>query len=350
MFTKTRTIIRSKFLIFALAFALMLICLVAALTKFDDRIKGVNTESDTFPAGYEIGVWLWKSPDEISSEEMDGLLTKARRDGFTTMYVDIGKYIDITEGDKKSRVANLSKFTAANKEFITKAQAANISIQALAGSTDWSRESHSYIPTELLDYVELYNRQNPDARFVGIQYDIEFYRQSGFSENKVERSIEFLGLTRDLVDRVTKSDIFRANNFTIGFAVPFWLEGKNDTLPYVVWQERNGRFVEHFLNTLDDGRNTYIAIMAYRDTPYGQNGVMNLVSEEFDYIEKNTTNVRIIVGQETGVSEGKGTTFYGMSSKDLKKSINEVANEYQGYRAMSGFAIHDLYSYEELLP
>lgn len=56
---------------------------------------GIRDEQVEFPDGYTIGSWLWKSPDELTDQQVKELLSFAHEEKINTIFLDIGKYLDI---------------------------------------------------------------------------------------------------------------------------------------------------------------------------------------------------------------------------------------------------------------
>jgi len=298
----------------------------------------VRNESIEFPSDYTISTWVWKSPDELSSQEIEDLFSYASKERINTIYVDIGKYADIN--DEKDAVIKQEKktnFDNALKLFILKAQQKNILVDALGGGILWSNSSHQYIPPLLLDYVLGFNKANPEFQLVGIQYDIEFYSQKEYELNKAKYNSNFLNLTKELVETVRLHNSTSEKEFKLGLAIPFWLDS-----------QAGGYVFNTLADTLNKGSGSYFVIMAYRNSQSGSDGVFSLVKNEMDYVEKNTSNVSVLIAQETESQESAKTTFYGKSKQDLKQAVNLIIDYFKGHRVFSGIAIHHFYSYEQL--
>lgn len=348
---KNKTILPSKKarLIFLAILAALLIFLSSAISHmlgYFDFVKGMKTQKYFFPEGYEISAWLWRPPDEMDDETMNILLEFAKKEGINKIYLDISKYIDIVEGENNT-YRGLARFTTANKKFINKANSLNISVEALVGDSSWSRDHLSYIPLSIMDYVLTYNYQNPEAKFAGIQFDIEFYNQKDYAKNKQERMLEFLNLTKEVINKAKKYNL-KQDKFDVGFAMPYWLEDNKNNFPPLKYAGDTNSFMENFFSLLEEYPNSYVVLMAYRNKAEGRNGVINIVSEELNYLKNKQSNTKIVIAQETTIGEGPHTTYMRKSEQELKRTLNIVVDKYQDFENLAGFAIHDLPSYQKL--
>lgn len=329
---------------YVLIIIVTLFLLISIWTLFRDIIKnsvqiiGIKTEPIDFPDNYIVGAYVWESPDELSSSKIDELLLFANEEKINTLYLNISRYLDIVEkNDTSIKTTEIINFENTTKLFIGEAKKKNISVQALSGGPMWSNSSHEYIPPLMLKYIFDFNKRNPDSQFSGFQFDIEYYNQGTYKNNKLEFSSNYLKLVDKLIT-LTEFYKFDTNkDFQLGFAIPFWLDNKN------------GNYIfEQLADKMDRSKNSYLAIMAYRNYQFGQDGTINIIENEINYIEKNTPNVSIIVVQETDKGESSKTTFYGKSRQDLKQGFRNIVNSYHNYKNFKGIAIHHLFSYQQL--
>jgi hypothetical protein len=318
-----------EILVFILVVPIGLIAL-KQLTKAKQTPRN-STQVIEFPSSYTIGAYLWTSPDELSPEDVKSLLAFAHKEKINTIYLNIEKYLDILESENKEvKNAQMNKFDDSLALFIQESKNTNISVQALAGNILWANSSHEYIPPLLLKSVFDFNQAHTDTQFDGFQFDIEYYNQPGFSSKRAEYNSDFLSL----VDKLVKQT---SGEFKLGFAIPYWLDDKN------------GNYVFNDLAAkLNTAKGTYVTIMAYRNYPDGEDGVINLAKGEIEYVKKNTPNVSVIVAQETDTGEAPKTTFYGKSKQDLKYTVKTIVDYFKSYNNFTGIAIHHLESYKNL--
>jgi hypothetical protein len=323
----------------------VLIFILAAILFFGlmQKTKGnppetQNKEPVSFSSDSTVAAWVWKSPDSLTKAEVEELLSYAEKEKINTLYVDISKYLEIAEEtNSKARRQKTDVFNQAVKTLLTKAKEHHISIEALGGGNNWANYSHEYIAPLLVDYVFNFNKENPEVRFSGIQFDIEFYSQEDFKNSRDSYTADFLRTVESLAQKIDEYNRKTGYNVKLGFAIPFWLDGPH-----------GGVSLDPLLDRLNKTKYSYVAVMAYRNSPSGRDGTISLVRGILDYTDNNAKNVSVIVGQETDVGESPKTTFYYLSKRDLKKAVETITKSLKVYQTFSGIAIHHLYSYKNL--
>ncbi|CAN5281393.1 hypothetical protein BH10PAT1_BH10PAT1_2550 [soil metagenome] len=291
-----------------------------------------------FDDGFTIGSWLWKSPDELSSQDVQELLSYSKKEKINTLYVDFTKYLDIIEDQNPElKQEKLLKFNQSVVLLLSEAKKYNISIEALAGNPKWASSDDSYLPPLLLNYVLNFNKNNPTLQIDGLQFDIEYYNQKGYKDSKKDYNSDFLKLVKTLSENV-KVYVDNSNkNFKLGFAIPYWFDSAN---------------ADYILNPLFDilnlSKHSYVAVMAYRNYAEGEGGTLNIISNELKYTNEKAQNVSIIVGQETNILDSKNTSFFGKTKQDLKKTANSIIESSKSYNSFKGIAIHDFYGFKNL--
>lgn len=288
-----------------------------------------------------MGAWYWESPESADVSQYSLLLEKAHKNSINTIYLSIDGYLDLVElKDSAEKTQMLNWFNNNVIAFITKAQENHIAVQALAGATNWVTDDYAYIPPLFLTYVQQFNQAHPSTPFEGIQYDIEFYNDPSYGENKVLYSQKYIQLLTTLVQQSTQTPSLK-----LGFAIPFWFDSN---VPMIPINSQSKLLYQHLFDVLDTYENSYVAIMDYRNYTDGEDGAINLIKNEFDYLASENKSVDIIIGQETTNVEPAKITFYGMSKSKLHKNMQLIYKQYASHSSMKGFAIHDLEGFLQL--
>lgn len=294
----------------------------------------------------KVGAWLWKAPTDFSQHELEEMLTSAENAGIKELYVSIDLFVDITERKENvEKQAKLREFDAALSTFVKRAHERGIETHALAGGPEWTKESHRYIPHLLLTHILEYNKTvSRDARIEGIQFDIEPFSLPSFTTPEGQREIltEYITLVNDITERVKES----GEDLTLGFAIPYWLDGETRQLPLISYENATKATLYHIIDILSQIPQSYLAVMAYRTEPSGPNGTIALTKNEIVYANK--TPVKIVVGQETTDTEPTSITFYAKSKRDLRNAIRTISLHYDNDPSFGGVAIHDLSGYGAL--
>lgn len=311
------------------------------------RILGISTIVPDFPEGYEIASWLWASPTEFNPKDLQDLMDFCKREKINTIYLRIDDYINITELENKNlRKQKEVEFNNAIQRFLEVANEYDIKIHALAGHPSWSEPSLSYIPVLLADYVIKFNKSKENTiKFDGIQFDIEFYNQENFKNNKDASLLEYLELINNLVGKISTHNKKSDHQLRFGLAIPYWFDKDENK---VMWKGKDKQIAYHLIDILDQLPGSYLAIMAYRDSPRGKNGSINISKDEIIYAQNNTQNISIIVGQEVDNTEEKRISFFNKGKSYFKRAVIDIISEFSQYQVFKGIAVHDLLAYKIL--
>jgi hypothetical protein len=321
----------------------VLLILAGALLIRKEFMPNVLGTENVTPPQAPIETWLWDSPTHISASDLNVLISNAKANHVTTIYITIDEYIDIYElPDPAVKQTRMAQFNESLKNFIQVAQSNGISVQGLAGAPTWANSTYSYIPPIFITYVNEFNTANQGvAHLDGMQFDIEFYNQSGFDRNKQAKTKEYL----DLVSRLVQQTKSAQTNIKLGFATPFWLDSN---IPSFKYNGKKKTADKHLYDILNNYSYSYVAIMDYRNYADGIDGSINNIKDEMDYAKNTATNVSILVGQETGNEQPAKITFYGLGKDKMYTEMNKVYDYYRTNPNFKGFAINNLNTFISL--
>ncbi len=288
--------------------------------------------------------WMWTSVTELSDTEIKNLIVQSRTENISTIYVSLDPYL--TAYESKASAEEIATIINRYAYFIQAAHDSNISIQGLAGNTNWHLTDYSYIPKLLMQFVIEFNATQVRG-FDGIQFDIEPYSRSVFWKNQTEESKLFLELVTETRDELEQH---LGKDFQLGFALPYWFDGENSRLITVPWAGQQKYLTEHVIDILDQSTlETYIVLMAYRNNAEGSDGTIQHVIGEADYIKNNASSVGLLVGQETTNVQPEKITFFNLSIDDFTQQEKAITAAMSGYSSYKGIAIHHIESFFELI-
>jgi hypothetical protein len=124
-----------------------------------------------------------------------------------------------------------------------------------------------------------------------------------------------------------------------GADVVFWLDKlKPDGSPAypVTYRGVTKDAAKHLLDVVDN-----VAIMSYRNTAEGRNGVIELVAKTIEYAD--TTKARAFVGIKMADIGPSMETFFGRSEEEMMTALQSVDDT---YRADPGYAGLAFFMYE----
>lgn len=322
--------------------------------KLDKKpdIQGIITsepsEPITFPNEKVISTWLWKNPYDLTDEKMSYYVNRSAEEGINTIYVDIGRYIDIVEQDNKAKVAEeVAEFDRKSVQFLRLAAEKGIKVEAMGGGADWANNDHKYLPPLLITYVHDFNSRN-EYKYSGIHFDIESWNEPGFKSRKVQGYTQYLTMVDEAMKLNTELNTKHNTDLKLAFDISYWLDNENTNVPNMLWNGKVNYPLFHLLDILNREQGHKIAIMSYRNVALGKDGSAIHAKEELEFIRDNNMNIDVLIAQETSKQDIKKISFYGQSKDKLKTAANEIADYYKDFPQFKGIAIHSLESYLEL--
>ncbi len=158
--------------------------------------------------------------------------------------------------------------------------------------------------------VAEYNRGAPASeRFAGVHYDVEPYLIPGFQgPRRAEILEEYSALVADL------AEVAHRGGLTLGVDIPFWLDGRDEATGQRFEIDVDGArrpVLDAVLSHVDE-----VAVMAYRTTAGGPNGVVAQAAREV--ARASAAGVGVYVGLETRrIYDEEQYTFRGPARSGL---------------------------------
>lgn len=288
--------------------------------------------------GISISSWVWDSPSKFAPEA-DTKLDFAEKEGVSDLYLYVDDYIDLYElPDSVQKEEKIADFDNAVKEIIGKANKRNIHIYALSGNSNWAFDSHSYIPPIILKHVYYFNKENPGTTLKGIIFDIEFYNDKYFTEDTIYNTKSYLNLVSDLAKQTLQSNKVYNQQVELGFALPFWTDQASELVPTPLTLN-----VIDILNSVPKSK---IVIMAYRNTIFGDDGVLAITQDKLNYADSKS--VDIIIGQEIRDVDEKNVSLFGKNKSEIIQYVFDIAQNLINHKSFAGIAIHDFTAFQKL--
>jgi hypothetical protein len=294
-------------------------------------------------------IWDWSNPLAKTQKDLDELSDFMYLHQLNAVYIDVGQYETITTDqttDPSIVTERKQKLETALDRYITTLKKRNIAVYAAAGDVSWSNPDKRHIPLGILQAVESYNGSHPNARFAGMEFDIESYNQPGFATGST--TVQSLTLTDYLtmVDKLAaETETFNrqtSSNFELGFAIPYWFDNENGNIPAVTWNDKTGPTLFHLMDRLNRLPKSNVVVMAYRNVARGTDGIISHARTEVDYAQSKASNVKVIIGQEVNDTEPAKITYYGESVTELSSQVKVLSEVFSETGSFDGVAINDL--------
>ncbi len=332
---------------------------VAAVLALVGGITMAVTENNTppkaasitsFPTNLRVGVWNWTQPDLTTDIQDSDAAVALKAQGVTEVYIDISSYNDYDELPSPDRQAKVDGFNHALAAEVAALREQGISAHALVGNKHWSDPDVAYIPLKLLNYVHSYNASVPSSEQLnGIQFDIEFYNDKEFKDDRAQNTTNYLALVRQLV--TLRTQLFGDSDFALGFAVPSVLNGQaTTTVPNVPFDGVAAQPpLTHIVSMLKDVPASYVALMVYRNHATGDGGTIDVAAPSVKIIQDTGAGkVAVLIGEETTKQTPVTITYFGGTKATLHAAVTQIRQAYQHTPAFDGIAINDQQGFLDL--
>lgn len=279
-------------------------------------------------------VWTWERPSYAmleSPQVADEALAFLQRKRIDVVYL----YADAFQG-RNLLVQQPARYRA----FIRTAHARGIRVYALLGS--WYLHTERYVlprhqrkAVAMLQQVLDYNATAaPDARFDGVNYDIEPHLLDEWEDATRPRLLRgFLDMTAAMMEARRRS----GQALPIGPAMPFWWDGIA-----LEWRGVRKPVSEHVADLTD-----YVALMDYRNRAEGRDSILSHAEDEMAYADR--IGKRVVVGLEFNPGEPAKLSFHGMDEAVFEREAAKVEAAYGGRRGFDGFVFHHYEGYRRFV-
>ena len=282
----------------------------------------------------EYGSWIWTPIMQMTPDYVEKTLSDAKTNGVNVIYLSIDSYLDIftmEKGAERERQKDI--FTNKLKDFITRANAKGIAVDAEAGWRNWAEGDNIYKGFAIVNYVKNFNVTNQN-KFRGFQYDVEPYLLDDYEENKETILRNFVELVDKTVYFLKDSDLY----FSV--VVPDFYDEKDDFTPKFSYNGKKESAFKHLLNILEKKENSSIIIMSYRNFAEGDDGSIEVSNNEMQTAKKGKYDTKIIIAQETGDFPPPYITFHNTSKKYFDNELKKINNAFDDHPSFGGIAVH----------
>ncbi|MBB5035000.1 hypothetical protein [Prosthecobacter vanneervenii] len=197
-----------------------------------------------------------------------------------------------------------------------------------------------------MEGILAFNREGPsDAHFDGVHLDIEPHGLPQWKKadlaQKCDLLTQFVEVNHKAVSRAHSAE----PGLIYGVDIVFWLdkttpEGK-PAYP-VTFQGAAKDAAKHLLDCVD-----HVAIMSYRDTAEGKNGIVSLVAKTIAYAD--TTKAKVFVGAKMANIGPMMEGFYGMTEAQMMSALKAVDDAYTPHPGYAGLAFF-MYEAFKIMP
>jgi hypothetical protein len=296
-----------------------------------------------------MAVYEWHNAGDLPIEEVRQRLEFLRENGFTTIYLELGNYLEAADQPEGTpgRQQRLNDIRRKIRRFVATASSLGFTVHGLGGGPHWIGEL-SYLGRLLVRLVGGYNvGVAPKERLQGVQLDIEPYADEAFLQRGEEGLVEYLDTLRGIVGAFKRIRFQHANRYLqLGFAIPFWFDAEDDDAPGPVrFRGEVKPVAHHIIDMVRRLHRAYLVVMSYRNVTDGDDGSIAHARGEFEYASEIGARCGLVVGQQYGDVEPDSITFHGFTRSEFQAAADAITDAFEGYRQFRGLSVDDLDSY-----
>jgi len=249
-------------------------------------------------------LWVWETEqliDPARPKDRDQFLDFCFRQGINQVYVSLDLVLQKSEAGPHFNIPNPDGY----RQVLEGAHRMGLTVEALAGSSEWAAEANHPLALAAVDAVLAFNRASPArARFDGLHFDVEPYLLVGYADPTYRPQ-----LLREFLEMIAKCALRARTEGQIRFGcdVPAWFYPSKDqghSALTVDFQGQKKTLGEHLTDLLDT-----VTLMDYRNEADGSSGMISASLPAIFYAE--SAGKRIQVGVETSL-EPERTHYFGL--------------------------------------
>ncbi len=233
-------------------------------------------------------LWVWRTGEILrSDEERTRFLAFVEDGGFDKVFM----YLPPAEGSRVER--GFVPFDGRELSvLIADLTARGAETYALDGDPAYVLPGNREGILRTVGRIGSYNRNAPpEARFVGVRYNVEPYLLPGFQGPRQQEFLDgYAALVTDLARRA------QGEGLRVGLDIPLWWDSRDEDTGELLEATVDGRrasLLDHILAVVDD-----ISVMGYRTSAYGADGSIVQVLGELN--SAAALGAEVFVGLESG--------------------------------------------------
>jgi hypothetical protein len=331
-----------------LAGVLVVAAVVAAVMGGGRAASAGPRSGAATPAQPGLAVYEWRGLSQLARPSTRQRLRFLRGQGFTTVYVDLGEYLDAADQPKTPEQQALLRRLGGNLAyFVAEASHLGLTVHAVGAGPTWTEPELRYLGPKLVQLVGQYNATAAAAqRLKGVQLDIEPYVDPSFFDDTQSALIAYLETIQDIVASYRQVRARSGNHaLRLGVAIPFWFDGEAGAPGPVPFDGATKPAAFHLVDQLADLAHAYVVVMAYRNFTAGEDGSISHLRSEFDYLSSVGAKCGLVVGQEYTEEEPPEVTFHGLSRGVFRAAAAEIAAAYGQLAQFGGLSVNDVDAY-----
>jgi len=314
------------------------------------RWAAAHPRDDDWPPRHHglAAAYEWHDAGQLTRREARQRLWFLKRHRFETVYLDLGDYLDVADQpESPEQQARLRELRRHLRHFVADASRLGLAVHAVGGGPTWTEEPLRYLGSKLVEVVADYNAGvGPWERLDGVQLDIEPYALPGFFDDEEAALVAYVETLDGIVATWRRQAARFANHrLELGFAVPFWFDGRGGSPSPVPFKGATKPAIHHVIDLVEDFHRAYLVVMSYRNVAGGEDGSIAHARDEFAYARSVGADCGLLVAQQFGNVQPPEVTFHGLDRGDFERAAARIVEAFGRSPQFRGLAVDDLDGY-----
>jgi len=295
-----------------------------------------------------LAAYEWHGAGRLTRREARQRLRFLHRHGFKTVYLDLGDYLGAADQpesrDQQWRIRKLRRHL---RRYVADASRLGLAVHAVGGGPTWTDEPLRYLGSKLVELVADYNADVvARERLGGVQFDIEPYVLPSFFDNEEAALVAYLETLQSIVGIYRRVAARSPNRrLQLGFAVPFWFDGRGRSPGPVRFEGATKPAVYHLIDLVKDLRHAYLVVMSYRNFAKRPDGSIAHARDEVRYARSVGARCGLVVGQQFGDVPPPKITFHGRDRRAFAKAAKQIIRVFGYFPQFRGLSVDNVDGY-----
>jgi hypothetical protein len=322
--------------------------LAAMLVAAGGLTAGAAAAAPKLPAPRLTGAYTWHQAGELTSAQLRRRFAFLKANGFTTVYLEAGDWVDAADQPRTSatRQQRLDTIRGRLRRYVATATSYGLAVHAVGGGPSWTGDL-GYLGELLVRLVGGYNTGvAAGERLKGVHLDIEPYVEGGWHDDTNTSLRTYLTTIAGIVATYRRQLARPASRgLQLGLAIPFWFDGEGDAPGAVDFNGTVKPASRHLVDMLAKLPGAYLVIMSYRDFTGTANGSIAHAANELWYANKVKARCGLLVGQQYGRVTPAFITFNGQRRVAFKRAAAQITAAFRRSPQFRGVSVDDVDAY-----
>jgi hypothetical protein len=280
------------------------------------------------------GTWVWSKSSWLEPADREALFSFLKQHGISVILLQI----QTDFSGAKPVLLYPQQLSALLRE----ATKEGVTIHALDGKSEYIYPPWpDRLAAQIQAIDEFNSTQPPNARFVGVHYDIEPHT---LPEWKKDWDSRLVVCRAYLAALQTLARAAHAHGLEFSVDIAFWYGTSDKLKPFDV-DGQSGSLLDHIAHIVD-----WVGIMSYRTKASGPNSILSVGEENISVMEKLGKKAWIGVNTKpTNPKTPAETTFWSRPPAAFDQELKEVETQMASRKGYGGLLIHSYEWYRNYL-